>query len=103
MSFKPNPNLKNILNKKFAAALDNATDVLLNKAKNNAPVKSGKLKKGIKKNTTNISNLETEVISEEEYSKAVEYGSRGRAANPFMRSALKESRNKMIKKFKNII
>lgn len=101
--FVPNKNLEAALNKKFTAALSNAGEVLLSQTKRNAPVDTGELKKSLKMNKSKIDSHEIEIDANVDYAKFVEYGSMHQAANPFMRSALKESEQKILKKFKGII
>lgn len=103
MSFTPNPNLESILEKKFKDALIDAGEVLKDKVKANAPVDSGDLKRSIELDKSDMNKFEIKVDSDEDYAKAVEYGTRHKVANPFMRSALNESKDKILKEFKGII
>ena len=101
MSYTPNPMLESILKKKLQAALSNAGDVLLDKVKSNAPVDSGKLRQSLKK--SDIGDLKIKIETDVDYASAVEFGTFKQAPKPFMRPALKSSKNKMLKKFKDII
>lgn len=101
--FVPNKNLEAALSKKFTAALSNAGEVLLSQVKRNAPVDTGALKNSLKIDKSKIDSHEIEIEAGVDYSKFVEYGVMNQAANPFMRSALVESRSKVLKKFKGII
>ena len=101
--FKKNPQLESILKAKFKKALIDAGEVLEDKTEDNAPVSSGELKKSIELDKTDIGEFEITVKTDKDYAKAVEYGTRHTIANPFMRSALKQSKNKILKQFKDII
>lgn len=101
--FKPNPRIKDYIKNKLAKSLEQSSVVLQKKVINNAPVDSGKLKKSIKIDTSKITDLEVSVKAEVPYAAAVEFGSLGRAPNPFFRSAIQESKSKMLKEFKDIL
>ena len=101
--YMPNKNLENILSNKFKASLEDAGEVLLNKAKRNAPVDSGSLKNSLELDRGKLSAFEVEVETGVDYAEHVEYGTQHQAANPFIRSALAESKAKMLKQFKDIV
>lgn len=99
--FIPNKNLENEIRKQFDKSLLKGAKVLMDKAKNNAPVKSGKLRREIK--IGKVKSGDIEIISEADYSEHVEYGTMLKSANPYMRLAVKESVNKVLEKFRGII
>ena len=99
MGWKPNRNIKNIIRKALAEGLDDSAEVLKDKAVSNAPKDSGNLAKNIVVEKSD-EDLTIKVVSKADYSAVVEFGSNKAAANPFLRSSIKESKNKMLKKFK---
>ena len=101
MSFKPNKNLLKILENKFSKSLDKGGRILEDKVKNNAPKKTGKLKSSIK--LEEVKKGEIKITAKTDYAASVEFGTSKKAANPFMRSALKESKSKILKQFKGIL
>ena len=103
MSYKPNPALESILKEKLKTALVDSAEILENKVKNNAPVKTGALRKSIATSTEDLNNLSVRVGTDIKYAPFVEFGTFKQSANPFFRSAVKESKNKMLAKFRNII
>lgn len=94
--FIPNKQLKNIVTKAFEKAYDKADIVLRDTARNNAPVDTGKLKAGIEVERG-------KVVSNASHSAAVEFGTFKKAANPFMRKSIVESKPRYMKQFKGII
>lgn len=103
MPYIPNPNLENEIRKKFEKSLLQGNKILLSSAKNNAPVKSGKLKKSLKENNSNINKLEVSVETDVPYAKEIEQGTFKMPANPFMMKSLKDSKNKILEQFKGIL
>jgi HK97 gp10 family phage protein len=103
MSYKPNPNLNTIVKDAFEKSLKKSSDILERKSKSNAPVDSGALKNSIRSDDSDIKNGEFSVTSELEYAPFVEFGTSKTPANPFMRSALRESKKNMLSTFKDII
>ena len=101
--FEPNKNLENILSKKITSSMLNAGEVLFNQTQRNAPEDTGELKKSGKIDKSKIGSYEIEIKYDADHAKSVEYGNRTQAANPFLRSALAESKDKVLKKFKGII
>ena len=101
--FKFNPKIKDYIKGKLTKSLEESAEVLQKKVINNAPKDTGKLKKSIKINEDKLANGEISVTAEVSYAAAVEYGTRHKSANPFFRSAIAESRSKMLKTFKEIL
>ena len=96
-----NKNFLPTLLNKAGKGLINAGEVLESKAKQLAPVVSGKLKKSIK--ITKESNNKIRVGSDLVYAYPKEFGTvaggRVIAAKPYLRPALKESKEKMKQAF----
>lgn len=101
--WNPNPNLEDNIRASFTKALIDGGEVLQDKVKDNTPVDTGELKASIELQLENVDKLEITVETDKEYAAAVEYGTIHKAANPFMRAALIQSKNKILKKFKGII
>lgn len=98
----PNPRVIKNIKEKLEKSLEKSIEVLESKVKSNAPVVTGRYKKSIKTEKSDdgmTQSLKVEVP----YAVAVEYGKFGSAANPVVRSALAESKTKMLKQFKNIL
>ena len=103
MGWEPNPKLEENVKRAFMEALVDGGEILQDKVKDNAPVDSGDLRKSIEINVEDLDDLEIRVESDEDYAAAVEFGTTFKAANPFMRTALAESKNRILKEFKDIL
>lgn len=99
MSWKPNKSINNKIKRVLEESLTDSAEILVAKVKSNAPKDTGKLKKNIKIEKNDEEGTET-VIADVPYAQVVEFGKFGRAADPFMRSAIKESSAKMLNMFK---
>lgn len=99
MSWKPNRSINNKIKRVLEGELENSVEILAKKVKDNAPKDTGKLKKSIKVEKND--ELDFTVIADVPYAQVVEFGKFGRAADPFFRSAVKESAVKMLQQFKN--
>ena len=97
--FKLNPNIKKKIRRALEEGLNDAGEVLKDKVKSNAPVDSGKLRQSVKKN--DIGDLKIRVEVDVDYAPIVEFGSFKRGPSPFFRPAIKSSKKKMIKRFKD--
>jgi len=98
MSFELNPNLGKKIKKALQEGLEDASEVIQDKIKKNAPKKTGFLAKNI-----NISNedLKTRIGTDVEYAPYVEFGTRKMGAKPFFRPGIKESKDKALREFKD--
>lgn len=103
MSWKPNRHIEKQINKRLEKALLLSAEVLRDKAKSNAPVDTGELQRSIDIDISDVRDLGVAVGSTVKYANIVEFGTKNKSPNPFLRSALKESTNKMLKKFKGIL
>lgn len=99
MSWKINRNAIKNIKVALSDGLVDATDVLEKKAKSNAPKDTGALAKSI--DSEPIGDLEIRVGTDVKYASSVEYGTIHMTANPFLRPAIKESRDKMLRQFRN--
>ena len=101
VKIKKNKNFLNTVINSAEKGIMNAGEVLEAKAKQLAPVKTGKLKKSIEITKENKSKIR--VGSDLDYALAQEFGSvaSGRVipARPYMRPALAESKSKMGRAF----
>jgi HK97 gp10 family phage protein len=82
-------------------ALDDSAEVLKEKVIRNAPKDTGKLRRSIEIKETD--DLEVSVGADVEYASIVEFGSVKQSPNPYFRTAIKESKKGMLRKFRNII
>jgi len=74
---------------KVNSALDQLTDMVRDDAKSTCPVRTGALKKSIRKEIDTDPSIKTGYVgSDLDYSVPVELGNRGREPNPFLRRAL---------------
>ena len=96
-NFKINKNAINNIKRALEEGLEDSTDTLKNKIKQNAPKDTGKLKKSIEKEK--IDSLNIKVGTDTEYAPHVEFGTFKQSANPFFRSAVRSSANKMMEDF----
>lgn len=96
MPFIPNKNAKKEIETAFRKAKIKADVVLRDKARDNAPVESGRLRREIVVEKDGV-------ISNAPYSEFVEFGSFKKAANSFMRKSIIDTKNSYFDKFRNII
>lgn len=101
MSFKINKNAIKKVKEALAEGLIDSALELEKKVKDNAPVDSGKLRKSIDVEITD--KFEVRVGTDVKYADDVEFGTINQAANPFFRTAVRENKKNMLKKFKGKI
>lgn len=101
MSFKINNQAIKNIKVALSDGLVDATDILEKKAKSNAPKDTGELANSI--DSAPIGDLKRRVGTDVEYAPHVEFGTFKQAARPFLRPAVKQSRDKMLRQFKNKI
>lgn len=105
MAYKENRQARNNVKNALERSILESAEVLKNKAISNAPTDTGKLKKSIKV-VESDDGLTVTIGSDDkiaDYAEMVEFGTIHQAANPFFRTAIKESRDKMLKKFRKKI
>ena len=98
--FKLNPRIKDILHDALKDGLEDSTDILVNKTKSIVPRDTGTLRNSIEKDDSQLNDLRVTVGTDEDYADEVEFGTSRMAAQPFLRPAIKESRDKMLRAFK---
>ncbi len=102
-TFKMNPNAMKEIHTKLKVALVEASKVLQQEVKTNAPVATGALEESIDINTDKIETLTTRVGTDIDYADYVEFGTSRQAANPYFRSAIRSAKRNMLDKFKGIL
>jgi HK97 gp10 family phage protein len=85
--------LGELIDRKMDEAAEKLAQETVERAQELAPVKTGYLRDHITKEQAGEQHWE--VVSEAPYSHVAEYGSRGRAAHPFLTPAMEEARAKM--------
>lgn len=98
-TWKLNPRIKNIIRKALVEGNEDSIEVFEDKVIRNAPVDSGKLKKNIEVESSDGGLTQTLRVKVP-YAQVVEFGTHKRAADPFVRTALKSSRAEMLRKFR---
>ena len=101
MSFKLNKNTIKNIKVALSDGLVDAADVLERKAKSNAPKDSGELANSI--DSAPMGDLKRRVGSDVEHAPYVEFGTINQAAQPFLRPAIKQSKDKMLRQFRRKI
>ena len=82
-------------------------EIALSDAKRNCPVNTGALRDSIKMNVNKVTNTKADVKID--YDKSIKYGvfvelgTRGRAANPFMRNAVDKNQDKINSKITDTV
>jgi len=99
MSWTPNPNIKRIIKQALASGNNDAIEVLKDKVVSNAPKDTGKMANSVETESSEGGLTQTVEVNVP-YAQAVEFGTSKQAANPFVRTAIKSSKEKMLRQFR---